>query len=196
MDELNNDMLMVFTQDGDVLEDTNVRQKYGYLVSDKYSLAIPMPGPPVSVYEWNRGDESPTKKMSAYIFDSEAPPPETDALLINKVLTNVRDDAKNGDWKPHKPMYRRTGAVLGAACLMVWGLFSYMLWDTYQTRSQFGLLEYQQAMRRQAVQQTIVQQPNYQQIYAEQGGKLAEADVAPTPTPEPTPTPQPIRIRK
>ena len=199
-----NDLLMVFTEDGDIIEDHKVQQVYGYLVSHILKMSFPMNGPPVPLYKWRRGDESPTKEKSVYVFDSEGEPAENDALLINKVLKNVRDDAKNGDWNVNKRLYQQHNLYAGIVCCLIWAAVAWMWYDGHQHRTDLGVF-YSREVRaadieRKRVEAEDIRQQAVQQVrqeYADQGGILVEtSEVEVASTPEPTPTPAPIRIRR
>ena len=199
-----NDLLMIFTEDGDIIEDNKVQQVYGYLVSHFFKMAFPMNGPPIPLYKWRRGDESPTKEKSVYVMDSEGEPAENDALLINKVLKNVRDDAKNGDWNVNKRLYQQRNFWASIICCIIWGAVGYVGIDGHQKRTDLGVFysrEVRQAdIERKQTEAEVMREQVVQQVrqeYAEQGGVLVETtEVEVAPTPEPTPTPAPIRIRK
>ena len=76
--------------------DQKAKIVHGYIVSEKYGVAFPLPSQPAKTYKLDNAGHPPAQTGAEYIFAEDAGPPEQDSKFVNTFLVKVYQDAKEG----------------------------------------------------------------------------------------------------
>ncbi len=112
------DLMVQIRGDGNIIFDPHVRQDLGMLHSDKLGQSLTRVDQ-IPLWTWPRGDDVPIKSKGAFVYDSDPPPPQHIAEVMNHILPEAYRATLAGNSFRQRRKRRNANLVKGGVAAVV-----------------------------------------------------------------------------
>ncbi|MXZ55823.1 MAG: hypothetical protein F4Z14_06595 [Gammaproteobacteria bacterium] len=112
------DLMVQIRGDGNIIFDSHVRQDLGMLHSDKLGQSLTRVDQ-IPLWTWPRGDDVPIKTKGAFVYDSDPPPPQHIAEVMNHILPEAYRATLAGNSFRQRRKRRNANLIKGGVATVV-----------------------------------------------------------------------------